>query len=81
MKNPKKAEQCKRLVEWNCQNKEKLVQTAKDQERKPKLSQAHSVGAVIAVGVLGLLGYYIYQNGSPKNKNAAKVTLVRSVEV
>ena len=68
MKNPKKVEQGKRLAEWNCRNKEKLAQTAKAQESKPKLSQAYSIGAVIDVVVLGLLGYYIYQRGSPKGE-------------
>ena len=59
-KNPKKVEQGKRLVEWNLKNKGKLAQVAKAQESEPKLSQAYGIGAVIAVGVLGLLGYYIY---------------------
>ena len=32
----------------------------KAQNSEPKLSQAYGVGAVIAVGALGLIGYHIY---------------------
>ena len=70
MRNTKKVAQGMRLVEWNHKNNEKLAQEAKDQESEPKLSHAYSIGVAIAVGVLGLLGYYIYQ----RNKDATKVT-------
>ena len=79
MKDPKKVAAGKRLTEFNCKRKEELDQKSKDQESEPNLSQAYDIGAVIAVGVLGLCGYYIYQRGSPGDNNA-KVTLVRSVE-
>ena len=82
MKGPKKVEQGKGLAEYNQRNKEKLAQEAKAKESEPKLSQTYNIGAVLAVGVLGLLGYYIYQRGSPKgDNNDMKVTLVRCVEV
>ena len=68
------------MAEYSPGNKEKLAQAAKAEENEPKLSQAYSIGAVIAVGVLGLLGYYIYQRGSPGDNNATKVTPVRSVK-
>ena len=82
MKDPKKVTASKRLAEWHRSNKEKLAQAAKAQESEPKLtpSQAYGVGAVIAVGMFGLLGYYIYQSKKGDN-NAIKVTPVRSVEV
>ena len=60
MEDLKKVAQGKRLAEHNHRKKEELAHEAKTQESKPKLSQAYSTGAVIAVGVLGLLGYYIY---------------------
>ena len=80
-KDPRKVEAGKRLAEWNHRKKEELAQKSIAQESKLNLSQAYSTGAVIAVGVLGLLGYYIYQRSSPGNNNAAKVTPVRSVEI
>ena len=71
----------KELAEFNCRKKEELVQGAKAKRNEPKLSQAYGTGAVIAVGALGLLVYYIYQRGSPKgNSNDVKVIPVRSVE-
>ena len=74
------------MAEFNHRKREELAQVAKAWDSKPKLtlSQGYGVGAVIAVGVLGLLGCYIYQRGSPSKKgdnNADKVNPVRSVEV
>ena len=90
-KDPKKVAAGKRLAEWNPNNKEKLTQMAKTQESEPKLtsSQAYGIGAVIAVGVLDLLGYwgvrlsgYVYQSRKgDTSKDAIKVTLVKSIEV
>ena len=40
LKDPEKVEAAKRLAEWNRKNKGKLVQAAKVQESKPKLSQS-----------------------------------------
>ena len=82
-KDPKKVAADKSLTEWKHNNKEQLVHTAKTQESEPKLtsSQAYGVGAVMAVVVLGLLGYYIYQSRKgDTSKDATKVTAVRSVE-
>ena len=71
-KNPKTVAQGKRLAEWNSRNKkERMTQEAKTQE---------SAEAVIVIGVLGLLGYYVYQRGSPEDNNDVKVIPVRSVE-
>ena len=82
MKDLKKVAVGKTLAEYNRRKKEKLAQVTKTQESEPKLtlSQTYGVGAVIAVGVLGLLDYYIYQSKKGDN-NAAKVNPVRSVEV
>ena len=80
-KDPKKVKAGKRLAEWNHRNIEKLAQLDKAQESEPNLTQACGNEAIIAVGVFGLLGCYIYPRGSPGDKNAIKVTPVRSVEI
>ena len=77
MKDLKKVAAGKRLTESNCRKKGELAQVAKAQESEPRLTlnQADSAGAVIAVGVLGILGYYIYQSRTGDN-NASKVNPV-----
>ena len=77
--DPKKVEQRKRLAEWGHKNREKLAQEAKAKESEPKPSQVYNIGTVIAVVVLDLLGYYIYESKKGDNSDI-KVTLVRSVE-
>ena len=64
LKDPRKVAAGKRLVKYNCRKKEELAQKSKaqDSETKLTLSQACGIGAVIAVGVLGLLDYYVYQS-------------------
>ena len=57
-KNPKKVEAGKRLAEYNCKKRE--AQNSK-QDPVSRVSQYYGIGAVIAVGVIGGLGYYIYQ--------------------
>ena len=80
-KYPKKVAQGYRLVEYNRSRKEKLAQVAKAQPDEAQNSESHlsyGVEAGIAVGVLGLLGYYIYQRGIPGDNNNAKVTPVET---
>ena len=60
-KNPKKVEAGKRLAESNHKKRE-----AKKREEQAKLeasgvNQYYGIGAVIALGVIGGLGYYIDQ--------------------
>ena len=60
-KNPKKVDSGKRLAESNCKKRE-----AKKREEQVKLeasgvNQYYRTGAVLALGVIGGLGYYIYQ--------------------
>ena len=60
-KNPKKVEAGKRLAESNRKKRE-----AKKREERVKLeasgvNQYYGIGAVLALGVIGGLGYYIYQ--------------------
>ena len=61
-KNPKKVEDGKRLAESNRKKRE-----AKKREEEAKLDaigvkQYCGIGAVIALGVIGGLGYYVYRN-------------------
>ena len=57
-KNPKKVEAGKRLAESNRKKRE-----AKKQAKLEKggVNQYYGIGAVLALGVIGGLGYYIYQ--------------------
>ena len=60
-KNPKKVEAGKRLAESNHKKRE-----AKKREERVKLeasgaNQYYGIGAVLTLGVIGGLGYYIYQ--------------------
>ena len=59
-KDPKKVEAGRRLAEYNCRKRE---------AQKSKVltwSQYYSVGAVLAVGKIGGLGYYVYQSKKEK---------------
>ena len=59
-KNPKKVEAGKRLAESNCKKRE----AKKREQAKLEASgvnQYYRIGAVIALGVIGGLGYYIYR--------------------
>ena len=54
--DPKKREQGLRVAEWNHQNGEKLK--AEKSKSKLTLGQYYGIGAIMAVGALGVLGYY-----------------------
>ena len=59
-KNPKKVEAGKRLAESNCKKRE----VKKREQAKLEASgvnQYYGIGAVLALGVIGGLGYYIYR--------------------
>ena len=64
----------KRLAEYNHEKREELSK-AQNIETEPKLtlSQYYGIGAIMTVGALGILGYYIYQS---KKGDTTKVTLV-----
>ena len=59
-KNPKKVEAGKRLAE---SNRKKREAKKREQEKleASRVNQYYGIGAVIALGVIGGLGYYIYQ--------------------
>ena len=55
-KNPKKVEQGKRLAERNRRKREEQAKL-----KKSGVNQYYGIGAVITLGVIGGLGYYIYR--------------------
>ena len=76
-KNPKEVEAGKRLAENNCKKRE-----AKKREEQAKLEasgvhQYYGIGAVIALGVIGGLGYYIYRTN--KVEQPQKIILNHSL--
>ena len=57
-KNPKKVEAGKRLAESNCKKREVKKQVKLEASG---VNQYYGIGAVLALGVIGGLCYYIYQ--------------------
>ena len=75
-KNPKKVEAGKRLVESNRKRRE-----AKKKEEQSKLekrghwrpvNQYYGIRAILALGVIGGLGYYIYRSKKGEQQNNPK---------
>ena len=63
-KDPRKVEVGKRLAEYSHRKREELkAQKSKSKQVEPMLtsSQCYGTGAVLAVEVIGSLGYYVYQ--------------------
>ena len=68
-KNPKKVEAGKRLAESNCKKREAKKQAKLEASG---VNQYYGIGAVLALGVTGGLGYYIYRTkkvGQPQQNN------------
>ena len=61
MKDPKKVEAGERLAAINHKKREAKKREDQVQFEKRGVNQYYRIGAVIAVGVIGGLGYYIYQ--------------------
>ena len=59
-KNPKKVEAGKRLAEHSHKKREVKKREEQAQLEKSGVNQYYSIRAVIALGVIGGLGYYIY---------------------
>ena len=67
-KYPKKVEVGKRLAEYNGKKREA-------QKSESEVSQYYGIGALLAVGVKGGLGYYLYQakKGAVPNNPPAQI--------
>ena len=68
-KNPKKVEAGKRLAESNRKKREAKKQAKLEASR---VNQYYGIGAVIALGVIGGLGYYIYLTKKVEQQNNPK---------
>ena len=72
-KDPKKVEASKRLAEYNHRKREELKEQKSKVEPKLTLSMCYGIRAVLAVGLIGSLDYYLYQakkgevNAMPNN--------------
>ena len=64
MKDPKKVEVGRRLAAHNRKRRELKAQS---EAASRGVNQYHRTGAVIAVGVIGGLGYYIYRTKQPSH--------------
>ena len=68
-KNPKKVEAGKRLAESNHKKREAKKQAKLEASR---VNQYYGIGAVLALGVIGGLGYYIYRTKKGEQQNNPK---------
>ena len=64
MKDPKTVKAGKRLAEHNPRKREEQAQLAKTQSESN--ITYYGAGAVVAIGVLCIIGYYFYQSKTPK---------------
>ena len=70
-KNLKKVEVGKRLTEHNRKKREVKKREEQAQLEKSGVNQYYGIGAVIALGVMGGLGYYIYLSKKGEVPNRA----------
>ena len=63
-KDPKKVKAGTRLSEHNHRKREEHAQLAKTQSESN--ITYYGAGVVVAIGVLGVIGYYVYQSKTPK---------------
>ena len=62
MKDPKKVEAGKRLAEYNRRKREELAQTKVQKGENETKITYYVAGAVVAIGCLGVIGYYVYKS-------------------
>ena len=75
-KNPKKVEAGKRLAESNrkkreAKKKEEQSKLEKSEDWRP-VNQYYGIGAVLGLGVIGGIGYYIYRTKKVEQQNNPK---------
>ena len=68
-KNPKKVEACKRLAESNRKKREAKKQAKLEASG---VNQYYGIGAVLALGVIGGIDYYIYRTQKVEQQNNPK---------
>ena len=73
-KNPKKVEAGKRLAESNRKKREMKKREEQVKLEASGVNQYYGIGAVLALGVINALGYYIYQTkkGEQSQQNNPK---------
>ena len=71
-KNPKKVEAGKRLAESNCKKREAKKREERVKLEASRVNQYYGFGAVLAQGVIGGLGYYIYRTKKVEQQNNPK---------
>ena len=88
-KDPKKVGAGKRLAAINHKKREAKKREEQAQLEKSGMNQYYGIGAIIAVGVIGSLGYYIYRSKKgpairevmmPPNNNAPRLTSLRWIK-
>ena len=71
-KNPKKVEAGKRLAESNRKKREAKKKEEQSKLEKSGVNQYYGIGAVLALGVIGGLGYFIYRTKKVEQQNNPK---------
>ena len=71
-KNPKKVKAGKRLVESNRKKREVKKREEQVKLEASRVNQYYGIGAVLALGVIGGLGYYIYRTKKVEQQNSPK---------
>ena len=74
MKDPRKVEVGKRLAAINRKKREAKKREKQVQLEKSEVNQYYGIGDVIALGVIGGLGYYIYRSKKGEVPNRALQT-------
>ena len=74
-KNPKKVEAGKRLAESNRKKREAKKREEQVKLEASRVNQYYGIGAVLALGLIGGLGYYIYRTkkGEQPQRNNPKL--------